>query len=520
MRIRILSCLLLVSVASFGQFSTPAVIAPHYNHNRINTNSAGEQVFVAIGNSIQVTSDGIAPTPTTGVLKEWNGSTFVAVTTDVTGANTGTSFPQFANDYFTEFGLKTLLVNKCNPGSEYYPNGNTSNWSPSPAGILYDDAITEIDQALAAAGVEIPAGIFFDLGINDALGAMSLTSIKASMDVLFANLSAKYPNVPILIMQIGSGSNINPVDSRISDLRRHTVEIEKIYANVHFVAPLTSFRGAGQYMADFLHVGQTAQNNIAQMRVRWFKYKRDYPSYEKRAISIAASHFDALSPTRIGLINTFVQTATYQNADMFLNLHTTMEENVNLDWCFMAQPLDFGYDFVANDAITTNPTGTKAFVTGYIPSFMFINISQNDISYGVKVKSNSTAAGVAASAMASTATAQSILEQTTTPSILTRVNDGTLTQYVTSTSFQSDSFYQGYRSGTSKQLWINGTSVQSVTVASTGFTSDAFGIGCRHSAGSVTNLINASFEYAIVWKTTGVASATAYSDLEALRDGW
>ncbi|HXR79822.1 MAG TPA: hypothetical protein VN763_02845, partial [Saprospiraceae bacterium] len=153
--------------------------------------------------------------------------------------------------------------------------------------------------------------------------------------------------------------------------------------------------------------------------------------------------------------------------------------------------------------------------------FMFLNMSQNDISIGIKIKSNSTASGTAASAMACTSTAQTILEQTTTPGELYRINDATLNQYTaTETSFQSDALYEGARNGTAKSFIKNGTQLATATVSSTGFTSDAFGIGCRHSSGTVTNLINAAFEYAFVRQFSTVTSATVYADCEALRDGW
>jgi len=502
------------SVAASAQYATPAVTT-YRNYNKVNTNADGEQLILVITDSTPVTNNttGSAPTPTTGALQEWDGSAFVAVTTDVSNANNGSMFPQFANDYFVQ-GYKTLLVNKSAPGSEYSPNGDNNNWSPS--GTLYNDAITECDQALADQGLEVPIAIFLSIGINDARGAISLPTIRADMDLLFAKLSAKYPTTPILVAQVGSADASNPNNSRIADIRRHTKRIALTYENVCFAAELSSMRGAGYYGADMLHLNQNGLNEWGKMYARWFANA----DREKWARSIIACHFDDLSTGRKDLISAFVLTNTYASLDYFSNFHTTIKANTFVDWGFLGSPLDFGFDFVANDAITTNPTGTKGYVTGFIPSFTQLNISQTDISFGVKVKSNSTAAGTAAAAMSCTSTAQSIIEQTTTPSILYRNNDATLSQYTTQTSFQSDTYYEANRSGTTKALYINGTSVQSGTVASTGMTSDAFGIGCRHAGGSISQIINASFEYAIVYKTSGVSAATVYSDLETLRDGW
>lgn len=478
------------------------------------TTADGKQAFLMIGDSIQVTSDAAAPTPTAGVLFEWNGSAVVNVTTDLAGANLGTQAPQFANSYFSEFARKSVFINKCSPGSEYSPNGDNNNWSTT--GTLYADAVTETGQCLSALGLTKLKAIFVCLGINDASGAVALATIRADMDSLYSRLIADFPGIPILVMQIGSMSAATPVNARSADLRRHTKQKAIDNADVHLVAPLTSFRGAGHYDTDMLHLKQTGNNAAADMRVRWFKNS----AYSKWARSIISSHFDELSTNNKSVISVIAASDTYAVADMWLNLHTSIKSNVFLDFAFMAQPLDAGFDFAANDCITTNPTGTKGFITGYIPSFMALNIAQNDMAFGVKVKSNSTAAGTAASIMACTATAQSIIEQTTTPGELYRINDATLNQHLAETSFQSDSYYEASRNSNVKTLNKNGAQLATATVASTGFTSDAFGIGCRHASGSISNIINASFEYAIVRKASTVTVATSYTDQETARDNW
>lgn len=479
------------------------------------TTADGKRVALIVSDSITVTSDGTAPTPNANVLYEWDGSAVVNVTDDLATRFSGTFAPQFANDYNANTGYKTVFVNAAKPGSEYSPNGNTDNWSTS--GTLYDAAIADCDACLDALNLSLPFVIFVSLGINDARGAVSLTTIKSDMDSLYSRLTAKYPGVPILIMQIGSSESSIPVDSRIGDLRKHTKQLVLDNADLHFCAPLTSMRAAGYYDTDFLHLKQTGQNEIGKMFARWFANS----SYSKWARSIIASHFDDLSTARKNLIETFVSTEVYQNADMFFNFKTTTKNNAFLDWCFLSLPLDVGtVTFTANDSITTTATGSKYLRCGFIPSVMAMNTAQNDFLHGIKVKANRTTSGTVGSIFTCTNTAQMMLEQTTTPGLLYRANDGTLNQYTGHTAWQNDSFYATGRNSGTKYLRQNNTQLASASVASTGQCSGDAAVGGRNAAGTVTQIVDADFEYAIHVKYTISNIADVYTNLESLSDNW
>src|SRR5215204_2425590 len=151
------------------------IILSRVRRSSADTTPDNRQGFLIIGDSLAGDTSSntvLGPTTASNTCYLWNGSGQTMLTTqDINnaGAIYGTSWKQFALDYYTATGLKPFFVNRAAGGSEFYPNGDTNNWSTT--GALYSPSVTDANNALAFLGVPRFRAIFVRLGHNDASSA-------------------------------------------------------------------------------------------------------------------------------------------------------------------------------------------------------------------------------------------------------------------------------------------------------------------------------------------------------------
>lgn len=232
-------------------------------------------LFMVLGDSISAgRGESVGTAVSSGVLEEYNGSSFVSLTTaEVSTALTGSPWKKFALDLNATTGRKIVLSCNGSGGAEWYPNGDNNNWYSS--GSLRAAAKTKTDAMIAAKGRTSLDGIILILGINDARGAVTIGNILIGMDSLITWLNTNYPSVPLFIAQIGreeSGDTTRVLDVRsliynssatlvYNDGIQHGLGLCQRYSTVKMAFDeMPNFTSMGYIRTDNLHPNQAGNN--------------------------------------------------------------------------------------------------------------------------------------------------------------------------------------------------------------------------------------------------------------------
>jgi hypothetical protein len=336
-----------------------------YSDNSENTTADGRQVFWVIGDS---NTDGRAVSKTSvsaGILRAWNGSAFIEVTTGTmaNGGDYGSAWQQFAIDHNANSTRKSDVVNSGKGGSNLYPTGAPDeHWmgSGAPTGVdLYEPAKTELLQALAADGLTKPKAIMIvGLGINDFGAGTSVANAGTGLDALITNITTDFPGVPILYTVTGVDSSTDlSANDTLYGIRNLQIQKARVTTDLHIVGAGASCIGAGGYEADEIHYNNDGLDHLGACYARWFKNLSIVT--EKWSRSVISSHFDDLSTARKALIETavsaLVESGEYWKLEHWSRGKTTIQNNFFLDWTFLGHASKIGAPgFTANEFISTD----------------------------------------------------------------------------------------------------------------------------------------------------------------------
>jgi hypothetical protein len=158
-------------------------------------------------------SSTLSPPIIPGVAFQYYDNALTAKTADPIGnANTGSSWPAFANTWYTLTGRKICFVPMGIPGSTMNASADVGNGNWDTTGTLFDTAIARTQRAitvLTAAGYSVNfKGILTGLGGNDALAINATTINQAAYITSFTRFRARIrsifgPKTPIYIHQLG-----------------------------------------------------------------------------------------------------------------------------------------------------------------------------------------------------------------------------------------------------------------------------------------------------------------------------
>jgi len=112
------------------------------------TTDDGKQAFLIIGDSNADGRGVTIPTVAADTLYLYNGVDLTEVTAQTVANNGdyGSPWQQFATNYKSLSTRKTVLIQKGWGGSEFYPNGDNTNWYTS--GDLYQPAVDAANNYL------------------------------------------------------------------------------------------------------------------------------------------------------------------------------------------------------------------------------------------------------------------------------------------------------------------------------------------------------------------------------------
>lgn len=508
----------IAAIGCDGQYYKPSLL---FGGN-VNTTPSGEQLFWLIGDSQADGRGSSVHTIASGILSNWNGSSWSAITTqsisnDGTYDNVARYLAEFYN---TTTGYKMLTVNSGKGGSAMYNSGTREYWTGG-GGVSdrYDAALTNVRAALASKGLRQPKAIILSVGHADALDAVSDANMSTAMNTILTNITTAFPGVPILYLA-GGRLTAASFNQSLYDYRKRQMEKVELFPNAHIVTSGCAISLiTGGMIADNLHFDNNGLSAWAAQLNRWFA---NSTITNKWARSVVSSMFDDLNAVRKAELTALV-TNTYNRGDWFELEHLsilkqTIVENTYVDLSFLGFSFATGSTFTANTSISTNGTSTYHSFT-FFPSINTRSASQNDFIEGVKIKTKTTATGTAGTAFGSSDGTNLAQFGQTASNTVFRSNDNTLTSGG-ETGIVADHCYSIYRSGTTKGLKKDKTAQASTVQASLGANNAFPRIGAFNSNGTTNSFLGGTYEYVFAAKFTTFDFDSFYDDMEHLIAHW
>lgn len=484
----------------------------------------GKQVIVIIGDSKTGTSPSAGPTPSAGTVYEWDasGGAIVEVgSDDLTGTTVGSPWPRCGVNYNAGTGKKPVFVYNGSSGSTYSTHGTGNSWNTS--GNLYAPMKVKVDAALTALGLTKPKAIFVILGVNDANGAVALSTIQSDVQSLFNRLTTDFGGCDIVAL-IPSSSQATVNSQRLISVRTYINDESFARTNVHCLFGETAFREITGLYTDNLHYNATGNDWIGVFYGYWLLNS----SYSKFGRSFFSSMFTDITSHRKALLDTCLA-AEFANGNLakyewFIWFKNADAKDVWIDFAGHYAIDMTAFTFTANSHITSS--GTARINTGFVAGLNFSKVTQNDIFIGAKIRTrvSSATANATVFGVSDADTDAVIVAQTSTPSLIYSVNDQTSTASTSpDASIQNDTFYAAIRSdANNKSLIKNAAVINTAAVASTGEPSAVNReqyLAVKNQNGSIVNALAAEWEWWVCAKGD-IDYAAHYNNWEAVSNGW
>jgi lysophospholipase L1-like esterase len=481
---------------------------------------APKELFLIIGDSNADGRGSSIPTVPRDTLYDWNGSSFDEITTQ-TVANDGaygSAWQQLAIDYKANTGKAVAIVQHAIGGSEFFPNGDTTNWYTS--GDLYTPAKDAALAAKSAIGASV-VKVIICLGINDIRGAQVVANIETAILSLQSRLTTDIPGCEIYWILPGRDETIGYSSSsgKHQHIRRIIVNVA-LDANNHVATQTLPYATWGLMQGDNLHFTQTGYNLMGSQIAR---YMASSSSYNRHTRSIIGSLKNDISTAKKDAINTFVTffgSGFTGTVDSFYCLVGSDYDNKLVDWGFISAPSITGTLTDATAGVTT-PGNASNYIRTNIYQDTALNVTRTtntDYAEFVKTGTVTTAAGTSAFLFGKTNASRSSRTYQAADGLHVQSCDGTDNVYATETKFANNAVYSVARNGTSKILKKDSTDVVSVVQATTGTMSDRDSfIGTINNAGSAhASGINAQFKAYGLIQLSDVTWANFVTELNTL----
>lgn len=498
---------------------------------------SGYLVFLTRGDSISAGAGATTgPTANVGAVYEWDQVNSVLIdraTTDFSTAASGSPWKKMGIDLNAATGKKIVFITCGLSGAEVYPNGTGTNthWAPNydtsgasvPGGTgstLYNNTVTQVAACLAFLGKSALDGICDIVGINDARGPASLANISAGFTSLYDKTNADFPGVPIFATAIGRDED-NTIGDRTATVRRYQRVLSDNRSYYHLVANLMSFINESwdYYQGDNLHPSQTGNNVLGAMYARYYGY-----SESNKQVKQVWNCFESLSTAHKAAWKTWVEaqqaSGNWAKLEYFAPGVGTNIHDVMVDVRMLGNPLDSNFSFTANTSIRVFSTSNYRRM-GILPASSWISATSTNFIIGTKILANSTAAGTNAYLFGVThnpgsGIRQLNIAQLNTNSLQWYAGDNTSSTDATFTKLQDNTLYSVYRSGTTKGLIGNSTTIGTATVTLVGLPTEVIYEGVRNSSGVAGTPIDATIEYSYQAQYSGFDLANFVSTTATL----
>jgi hypothetical protein len=500
----------------FGsEAQSPAIKAVTIGKNlsSVTTSANNEEFWLLIGDSFaQGSNNTTGPGPDAtghGYYFRTSDNTIQPITTtDLPASVNGSPWPQFANDYFSSTGVKSVFIPNGVGGTKFF-----DTWNGVSATYLAakQDAI----DAMSVGGVTRLKGIIIICGVNDARGGDNIAAIGNSIGNLFYQLNVDFPYTQIYVVMLGH----SPTQAaRLPQVRGYVREQVANYTNAQIVCQLQAIHewSGGYYGADDLHLNQTGNNLLGSMINRYIQLPTSYSKYARAIINSFYSDVSSNLPD----VDNWITTLGSQYGDIvgYFKTKVPHKNDVFVDWGLCNQLIDNGFVFSANQFITTNTAQTAR-----------MNISSNNSTYrwtstdmgiGAATYDRKGAFGSTTKYLMGTSSGSNVLG-------LAETSAGVMQYFVwdlgvTSTGtggFADNTEYSVMRVGTLKSRVVNGAVTHTETIAALSPLTSAPEVGGRNTAG-VTLELNTEIAYFYWFKASTWNTATFYSANQTLESQW
>lgn len=426
----------------------------------------------------------------------------------------GSPWPQYGILYNAATGKKICFVPGAFGGSSISASDQAGRWwTNTGPGSLWQTAVDNATAFVAAGGVleKIVIGTL----VNDYRDPVPPTAAEAKIayqDLINRSI-AQWPGLPIYIFQVPTVETVNT--SLAAQLRIVIMELIEENANVHLAINPLGDGAKGYISADTVHRNQTGNNAEGS---QLFHYEISHADVTNKKIRTALSSFDTQLSTAhkaavIAFMEGLITDGNFDAVDSFCPLVSRTSNNNKLDlFSFVPRGIDVA-THVPNVGVSTNGT-TERIRTGWVPAWYGRRSTQDDVLYGVKTGTITTASGTTACLFGTDLGTGDFYVQMATGGISYRVNDGTTTTWTTGeggdSKFANDAVYAAGRIGTKKFLMKDTTEVDSATVTSTARSTRELAIGGR-ATGAVSGdlydqLLNGVYEYSFGLKWSALTS--------------
>jgi hypothetical protein len=496
----------------------------------------GYLVYLVRGDSISAGAGLTAgPTTSAGVVYEWDQVNSVLIdraTTEFSNTVSGSPWKQFAIDMHAATGKKIVIIACGLSGAEVFPNGTGTNthWAPHydtagaavPGGTgspLYTNAVTQSAACAAYLGKSALDGIIDIVGINDARGTATIANIRLGFTDLYDQTSIDFPGVPVYAASIGR-SELDTMDQKKAEIKNYQRQLADARSYYHLAVNLLPFAAEAWDLmkVDNLHPSQAGNNLIGTLYSRYINYTES----NKEVKQVWNSFKDELSTAHKAAYKTWVETlqsgGDWSTLEFFAPAIAATRENCMVDVRYLGFAIDVDFTLTANTSINCDGI-TKHRRQTTLPVYSWIGASQNNCIVGTKLKTNNTGGGVSGylfGVIQPTPNRQITVAQLNTNQLSYSINDNTGTIYSGHTSLQNNTLYSVYRNGTTKGLYVNGSSVNSAVVASTGSLGESVYEGGRNSSGSLNLPLNVDIEYSFQAAFTGFSISDFHTATETL----
>lgn len=514
------------------QFNNLGIRLGFPNRGRDET-ADGQRVIVAWGDSnARGNSTAVGSTPTLGTVKGWdqtNQVTYNVTNTDllepVAASAIGSQWPRFGITYNAISGKIPVICDVAVGGTRWFSNTASVSWETS--GSLWPDAETKINDCLNYLGLDKPWGVYINCGINDsAQDSYTLAYSHLTYSINLINTNWNFPRIFINI--IGKANETNYTNfSRIYQINKYIKQLMQDYSNVEICGSMRDLvTWGGNIQVDDYHMNFTGNELHGTLVGRqmllptsWLKYTR----------SVVGLHYDQISDTRKGYLNTLFATLGNSIWD-YDELHfysdcAADDRNARIDAAFLTPVALGGSPGISFDGITTN--GSSTYLSLGTPSLVYNKSSESDCIRGCFIGTNSSAAGGSDRALIGIRESASggiwLLNQRSTSQlgVLAAATSGTLSS--SETKFADNSHYAMFRNSGDQGLVKNGSVVTSATV-----TQVAHGAtllrgktnGVYNNNTTLSQYINAVFELDYTRKYTTMNLSDEYTAFDTFLASW
>lgn len=493
-------------------------------HGIIATIAGGDfMVFLIRGDSISAGAGETAgPNANPGTVYEWDQTNNVLIdrhSTEFSTASSGSPWKKMGIDLYNATGKRIVFITCGLAGAEVFPNGGTNtHWAPhydnagafvsgGTGSTLYTNSVTEAAQCLAFLGKTSLDGILDIVGINDARGSATLANISTGFTDFYDQTNTDFPGVPIYAVSVGRDEN-NTISDRNATIKKYQRVLSDNRSYYHLALNLHPFMSQawGYYQGDNLHPTQAGNNVIGTMMARYIGWTES-----NKQVKQVWNSFETLSESHKSAWKTWVEaqqsSGNLAKLEYFAPAVGTNRNDVLVDVRMLGNPLDATFTFNANASIRVFGTSNHRRMA-ILPANSWISATSTDFIIGTKILVNSTAAGTNAYLFGvnhnpGSGIRQLLIAQTSGNVLQWYAGDNTSSTDATYTKLQDNTLYSVYRSGTTKGLIGNSTTIGTATVTVVGLPTEIIYEGVRNSSGVAGTPIDATIEYSYMAQYSG-----------------